>query len=85
LKKIGGKKVIFKNFFVESKKKFALDKEILCREPPSWLSAKKSVLSVFFLCREFFGWLSAKKPLWRSLPGVFCLTLDKEPNSRQSL
>jgi hypothetical protein len=58
--------VIFKNFFAESEKN-ALGKEILCREPTSWLLVKKSLASVFSVPRafclalgEFFIWLSAQ-------------------------
>jgi hypothetical protein len=54
--------VIFKIFFAESQK-IALGKEILCREPGSWLLVKKSLASVFF-CAESFLFGSRQRSLF---------------------
>jgi hypothetical protein len=69
-----------------------LGKEILCREPASWLSSKNSLPSVFSLPRVFYFALGKEASLPRvfSLPGVFYFTdlfftLGEEPGSRQNL
>jgi hypothetical protein len=68
--------VIFKIFFAESEK-IALGKEILCREPASWLLVKKSLASVFSVPRAFC--LALGKEV--CLPSVF---LCRQPNKKLS-